>query len=364
MLIIDADVHNDWSSAQVLRDHLPAVWRDYLDRGELPGPKGSFPHAHRPWLHPESFARKDVRPANEEDHFRLMKELHLDRYGISAAILTGEHAFMASTLANPYYADALVRACNDYMLEWWLPRDERLRGSILIPNQDPDLAAAEIRRLGPDERMVQVMAPHGTTTPYGNKFFWPIFEACAEFDLPFAVHLGGQGGVNSISIAGGNPSFYWEAHSLFVQNAMTHVASMIANGIFEKWPDLKFVVVECGVAWVPSLLWRLDANYRALRKETPWLKKLPSEYFRSNIRFTSQPLEQPEKPEHLDAMLDAMHADETLLFASDYPHWDFDAPDDISLRPELKERVLGMNALETYPRLRRLADRFHEAQGA
>ncbi|MEY9999089.1 amidohydrolase family protein [Sinorhizobium fredii] len=351
MFIVDTDVHNYWSSADVLLPYLEPYWRDFLIRGEKPGPAGSFPHGHRPWLHPEGFSRHDIRPENDEDNYLIMKEKHLDHYGIDVAILTADEPLEASTLANPYYANALVKAYNDYMVDWWLPKDKRFKGSIVISPTDPHGAAAEIRRLGDNKDIVQVLASHGSQRPYGDPFYHPIFEACAEVGLPFAIHLGGQGGVNHNAIASGPTAFYWETHALLSQPAMTHVASMISNGVFEKYPDLFFVVIECGVSWVPAMLWRLDANYKALRKETPWLKMLPSEYCRRNIRFSTQPLEQPENVKHLWETLEHMDGENTLLFASDYPHWDFDAPTNLHIPPAWKEKVLGLNALGVYKRI-------------
>ena len=100
--MIDCDVHNDWATAEVLLPYLEPTFRDYFVRGEQPGPAGAFPHAHRPWLHPEDFRRQDIRPETQEDHYTLMKENLLDRYGHDVAILTGEEALEASTLANPH----------------------------------------------------------------------------------------------------------------------------------------------------------------------------------------------------------------------------------------------------------------------
>jgi hypothetical protein len=90
MLIVDTDVHNYWSSAEVLLPYLEPYWRDFLVRGEKPGPQGSFPHGHRPWLHPEGFSRHDIRPQTEEDNYLIMKEKHLDLYDIDVAILTAD----------------------------------------------------------------------------------------------------------------------------------------------------------------------------------------------------------------------------------------------------------------------------------
>jgi predicted TIM-barrel fold metal-dependent hydrolase len=294
----------------------------------------------------------DINPETQEDNYRLMKDKHLDHHGIDYAILTGDEAMEASTIANPFYAHALVRAYNDWQIDEWLARDPRLKGSIMIAPQAPEQAAEEIRRLGHRSDVVQVLASHGAERPYGHPFYHPIYAACAEVGLPFAIHLGGQGGINANAIAAGPTRYFWETHALLPQSAMTHLASMIAEGVFERWPQLYFVVIECGVSWVAPMLWRLDADYRALRKETPWLKMLPSEYFRRNVRFTTQPLEQPATGvKHLWNTLEAMHGQETLMFASDYPHWDYDDVNKLQLPPDWRAAILGNNALDVYTRL-------------
>ncbi len=349
--MIDCDVHNDWSSAHVLLPYMDANFRDYLERGELPGGRGSFPHAHRPWLHPEDFRRHDIRPTTDDEHYGLMRAHLLERYRPDAVILTGEEAIEVSTLANPHYATALARAYNDWMVDTWLPRDERFAGSLVIAPQDPKGAASEIRRLGGHPRIVQVLTSHGSYRPYGDSFYDPIWEACAELGLPLAVHLGGQGGVNYQPIGGGPTTYYWETHALLLQPGMTHVASVIANGIFERFPKMKLIVVECGVAWMPAILWRLDANWRALRKETPWVKRLPSEYAQDHIRLSTQPLERPRNKQHLWDVLAAMDGENVLMYASDYPHWDFDAPDQLALPQEWLPKIMEANARQVYTKL-------------
>jgi len=120
--------------------------------------------------------------------------------------------------------------------------------------------------------------------------------------------------------------------------------------VFERFPRLKFAFVEVDQFWAPGLMWHLDADWKSLRDQTPWVKRLPSEYFREHIRIGSQPLEEPEQPEHLLAMLEAMHADETLIYCSDWPHWDWDDPATTFPRlPEhLHRRIFADNARELF----------------
>lgn len=351
MGIIDCDVHNDWQTAEVLLPYLDPEWRDYFTRGELPGLKGAFPHAHRPWLHPEDFRRADIHPQTQLEHYTIMKEQVLDHYPIEYAILTGEEALEASTLANPHYATALAKSYNRWLIDYWLPLDARFKGSLIIAPQDPHGSAAMIRELGTHPDIVQVFMSSGSYRPYGDRFYHPIWEAASEVGLPMAVHLGGQGGINYQPIGSGPVTFYWETHTLLCQPGMTHVTSAIVNGCFEKWPNVKLVLVENGVAWFPPLLWRMDANYKALRRETPWLKRLPSEYARTNVRFTTQPLETPPNNDWLIANLEAMDAKHTLMFASDYPHWDFDDPFQLQIPEDWKENIFRNNALDTYTKI-------------
>jgi predicted TIM-barrel fold metal-dependent hydrolase len=349
--VIDCDVHNSWASSRELLPYLDPYFRDFLERGELPGGRDSFPHAHRPWLHPEGFTRADAVPPDggtPGSSYELLREQLLDRYDLEYAILTGDEAIEASTLANAPLASALVRAANDWTLEHWLSRDERLRASLVVAPQDPQGAAAEIRRVGDSPGFVQVLVSTGSQRPYGDPFYHPIWDAAAELGLPIAAHLGGQGGVNANPTGCGPPTFFWEGHALLCETGMGHVASLIAHGVFEKWPNLTFVLIEAGVAWLPALLWRLDADYKALRKETPWLKRLPSEYAADHIRLTTQPLEQPKETRRLWSLLEEIDGEHTLLFASDYPHWDFDDPDRVQVPPAWKERIFSENAREVY----------------
>ena len=95
------------------------------------------------------------------------------------------------------------------------------------------------------------------------------------------------------------------------------------------------------------MLWRFDAEYKGLRREVPWLRRLPSEYFADHVWVTTQPLELSASREQIVAALSWFGGEDKLVFSSDYPHWDAD--DLAHLRQRLPEswhaRFFRENAL-------------------
>jgi predicted TIM-barrel fold metal-dependent hydrolase len=131
---------------------------------------------------------------------------------------------------------------------------------------------------------------------------------------------------------------------------MSSVVSLICHGVFERFPRLKYVLAECGFAWAVDVMWRLERDWKAQREEVPWVKKHPFEYLESNVRFTTQPFYEAEKREQIEAVLEVIRAEKTLLFSSDYPHWDFDDPRRAlaDVPAAIRERVFVDNAVETF----------------
>jgi predicted TIM-barrel fold metal-dependent hydrolase len=97
-------------------------------------------------------------------------------------------------------------------------------------------------------------------------------------------------------------------------------------------------------------MWRMDKNYKALRDTTPWLQRLPSEYIVGHVRLTTQPIEEPANAEQLAQVLAMMSAEKTVMFSSDYPHWDNDDPRRVLRRvePTVRARILGGTAAELH----------------
>ena len=186
-----------------------------------------------------------------------------------------------------------------------------------------ELAVKEIRRRAGDKRFAHVLFLSRTSELLGKQRYWPIFEAAVEAGLPVGVHVFGSSGRPMSNT--GWPSFYIEEiteHSAAVQASVT---SLIIEGVFERWPELKIVLIEAGFGWIPSLGWRLDQNWKRMKDEVPHLRKAPSEYLRQHFWVSTQPMEETEEPEQLIDIMKWIGWDK-ILFASDYPHWDFDDP--------------------------------------
>ena len=184
-------------------------------------------------------------------------------------------------------------AINDWQIEKWTSKDSRLKGSIVVANEDGVTAAAEIRKRAGDKNFVQVLLLSRNVEPLGQRRYWPIYEAAQEIGLPIGVHAFGFGG-NPIT-ASGWPSFYIEEMVGHAQCQQTALASLVLEGVFERYPKLKMVMIEAGFGWAPSLAWRLDKNFERLHSEVPHLKRKPSEYIRDHIWWTTQPMEDPER---------------------------------------------------------------------
>ena len=125
----------------------------------------------------------------------------------------------------------------------------------------------------------------------------------------------------------GMPDFYTEFHTLNGASLQGHLVSILCHGVFERHPGAKVVFMEGGLVGYVGVLWRLDQNWRATRSEIPWCRRRPSEYVWDHVRFTTQPLEEPDDPQQLADVLAPLHPERTLMYATDYPHWDFDDPD-------------------------------------
>jgi hypothetical protein len=237
---------------------------------------------------------------------------------------------------------------NEWLISEWLSQEPRLKASIVVPYEDTDAAVAEIERYAADPRFVQVLMLSRTAEPPGQKRYWKIYEAAAAAKLPLGVHAFGFGGY---PVSGsGWPSFYIEDMVGHAQSCQSFLTSLVIEGVFARLPDFKLVLIESGFAWVPALAWRLDRLWRRLKVETPQLTRAPSEYIRAQVWLSTQPMEEPQPREQVLDTIEWISWDR-LLFATDYPHWDYDDPAQALPMPvaaEKRDKFFLRNALELY----------------
>ncbi len=322
--VIDCDIHPSLHNRNAILPFLEKRWQEhFLTYGD---------HLRTPFIgttpYPRSsplIARRDSWPptgGNPGSDLAFMREQHLDANDIEFGILQVLDLFIFSQ-QNLEFGAAIQRAINDWQLECWTKPEPRLKASILVGQDDTELACAEINRCAKTGQYVQVNVAPRANEPLGRRRYWPIYALAQELELPLGIHVGGYGG--HAPTASGHPSFYNEEHHSNAHSMASQLTSLVIEGVAERFPRLKFVFIEGGFGWVPAATWRMDQHFERFRSEVPHLKRKPSEYVKSQFWFTTQPIEEPDNAKHLRQLIEWIGIDR-LLFSSDYPHWDFDDP--------------------------------------
>ena len=339
-LLIDTDVHEHLRSPSDLFPYLEPHFHRAVLRStpsspySLPAPAGS----RKDWIDEHGQSAADLE---------LLDKHLMQGEGVTTPILAGS-VYPSMAQCSFEAAEAVARAYNDWQVDKWLSRDDRLRGSVHVVANDPVVAAREIERMAQHPQVVQVHLPLVADRQYGDPFYRPIYEAAVRHGLPVTLHHGGQ-----TPTLLGFPRYYIEWHTFVAPHAaQNQLASIICNGTFERFPELKIVLLETGVTWLPWFFWRIDQQYRELRSEIPWVKRLPSDWMRENVRLSTQPMGDVT-PRRFQQLVELVESDQMFMFSTDYPHYDADSvdrnlPESLG---ELGERVRWRNAVETYPRL-------------
>lgn len=344
---IDCDLHPSAPDMRSLLPYMDEFWQEsFVARGidglEMQSYPPGAPITCRPDWRPgkgRPAAALEVVQAEALDSFNL-------RHAICNVLYGGQVA-VSETMGA-----AICAAINDWIKAEWLDRDKRLRASIVVPAQAPLLAAEEIERSAGDRRFVQVLMPVACEMMLGRSYYWPIYEAAVQHGLPVGLHAGSM--YRHPPTSTGWPSHFLHDYVAHQQTFEDQLLSLVASGVFVKFPELRVVLLESGVTWLPAFLWRAIKTWRGVRAEVPWVKESPAETIREHVRLTAQPIDAPLDAKSLDRVMNQIGSDRMLLFATDYPHWQFDGDDPIppGLNPALVRRMRIDNPLETYPRLR------------
>jgi predicted TIM-barrel fold metal-dependent hydrolase len=340
--VLDCDL---WACRPSIRDLSPFVdesWHEWLRLGE-DAPPSAFELPDGQYFVAGSAV---VGAAGTDDAVARLRA-HLDAAGARVAILNPGVASGVSGLSNALLAAEVAKAANDWSANTFLDRDDRLRGSILFTDREPERGAEEIRRVGGDPRMLQVLFAYPSYL-LGHRALRPVYEAAAELDLPVMLQAGGDfsgsnGGVSPYGRPGGS---VLEALVGWEYAGQPHLVSLLLSGTLDRHPGLRIVFSGFGVGWLAPLLWRLDSEVAAKRVPAPELERLPSEQVAAQVRFavTADDVSFPQ----LDEALETIGGRGLLLYGSG-PRRETGTADGV---PGTLRSVAQANAEAAYPRLR------------
>src|ERR1700757_4286105 len=262
--------------------------------------------------------RADWRPAKGKpgSDLAMLQRAAFDQLGASHAICNVLYG--AQAVYDPYMAAAFCKAINDWIAAEWLASDSRLRASIVVPMQAPDLAIEEIERRAGDHRFVSILVLAQGETLLGRRHFWPMYQAAEKYKLPLAIHGGRSYRQGPSSV--GWPSHRYEYYFVEAQAFQAQVLSLIYEGVFGKFPGLKVVLMESGVSWLPAFMWRAKKTWKGVRVEVPWVEREPSAIIRDHVRVTTQPFDAPDDATSVEDIIDQIGSGRIVPFGLHHPH--------------------------------------------
>jgi uncharacterized protein len=242
----------------------------------------------------------------------------------------------------------LSRAYTKWMIDKILKADDRIKTLLYLPFNTPSECERMVKEFADAPGIIGFCVASVRNKAVHHNDYMRLYSMIQETGKPIAFHAAYNWNDQSLS----QINRFLGVHALgFVWCNMIHLTNWILNGMPERFPKLKSIWVESGLAWIPFMMQRLDDQYLMRQSEAPQLKRLPSEYMRENCFYTTQPMEMHNK-KALEFTLDMIKAETQLMFASDWPHYDFDLPSEIIDLPFLSEQakrnILGLNAARVF----------------
>jgi predicted TIM-barrel fold metal-dependent hydrolase len=297
----------------------------------------------------------EVRPAAYDAKARLAD---MDTDGIASAIVYPTMLLGIAGVRDVEFAAAQCRAYNDWLSDHVQEGEGRLSGVAIVPQQDIERAAAEVRRVGAKPGIVGVMLrpnPSEDWKPLHDEVYEPLWRAASDADLAVGFHpflmpdlpgacLGLR--INRLGISalptGGNEAN--DIDNLYFTQAISNpfdmmntIAFLLAGGVCERFPDLRIVFLEANGGWIVPWLERLDHHREIFSWDVPWLRHEPSEYFRRQCWISFDPDESTLAFTANSPLVGA----ERIVWASDYPHPDAKFP---GVTDELRDAMAGLTA--------------------
>lgn len=360
-IAFDAAVHPRMAYPEQINEYLDGWYKQLVynrsNRFFNPVPTGVAPYGE--WLEQSRPARGETiptaagpRPIFEPGSIPARAKEYLRGNGVHRAVLTPT---LRGIIPAADQGNAVCAAYNDWLADTWLTESEsdvEFLGTIRVNPMDAKAAVKEIERWAGDGRMVQIGVPVESQHPYGQRYFLEIWEAAAACKLPVVIKAEGAMGIDlPVSILG-TPRTHIEFSTLHRDRFFHHVASFIAEGVFDRFPDLRIISADGGFDMLAPAIWRMDMDWPITRTEVPWVKKAPSHYLKDHVRFVASKLEGPpdSQPDTVIEWAQRTGAADLLIYGSGYPQWSAMTPDELlpALSHEDRERILWRNAYDLY----------------
>ncbi len=242
----------------------------------------------------------------------------------------------------------LAEGYNRWLTDNVLSTEDRIYSMLYLPFSEPGACERIVEQYADHPKVSGFMITSVRYKPVHHNQYMRLYRMIEERGKVLGFHAGPHWPNDGYV---GQLNRFISMHAIsFVLCNIVHMANWVINGLPERFPNLPVVWIESGLAWLPFMQQRLDNEYLMRSSEAPNLKRLPSEYI-AEMYYTCQPMERTNM-KMLEATFDSINAPTQLLYASDWPHWDFDLPTVISDLPFLDEQakrnILGLNAAKLF----------------
>jgi predicted TIM-barrel fold metal-dependent hydrolase len=250
--IIDGDGHiiEDFKG---IAEYLPDEVRS---NPAFRNPNNMFPpldHLHFAHLMTTPGSQERTTPVGPAEWGAFLQEV-----GIDQTVLYPTWGLAYGKIASLDWAIAATRAYNDWLYNTYLKVNPRFKGMALIPMQEPAAAVEELRRAVTELGMVGGMIPtFGLPDHVAAKVYWPIYEEAAKLGCCLTIHGGCHSGIGLDHM-----NAYAPIHAIgHPYGQVIGLASVIFNGIFDRYPNSRIAFLEGGIGWFLMCLERFDRSF-------------------------------------------------------------------------------------------------------
>jgi predicted TIM-barrel fold metal-dependent hydrolase len=290
------------------------------------------------WPHLKEFESNHHLRAGCWDPRERLCDLAFD--GTSAEVIFPTQAVPAWALDDVELQEAHLRVYNDFVIDFCRVAPERFWALGMISLWNIDHAVAELERCRDSGlRGAAIWIAPPKSLPYSDQHYERFWDAAQSLAMPLAMHINAR--AETVQRTGSSVERTLHSINSHKFDAMSSLGHLIASGVLERFPRLRFLVAEIGCGWIPFWLQEFD-HYQQARNPLPLR---PSDYFHRQVSSTFI-------SDAVGGSLADEYGADTFMWSSDYPHPACTWPDsgaiieaDLGhLSPEVRAKIVWSNA--------------------